>query len=479
MASPCVPIGMRRPGGTRLKKEGDMRLEEAFNALPNGLRPYLREVYNQGGRMAWELLRRDEMDPPRALMAGLAMTPDGREEFEGALDRYAAQDEPLPQTWDEVIIGGGAHAAIWAATRRSGGGPRPLVLEKSRRFGGTFAVTKASSFFLNSRNRPGPIGAAGSRDALNVIPGAPMQPSDMSGAEYQANADVGLVVRCTLALNAVVRQATVGAITRNGDSLVVETNRGFVRARRVVIATGIGRPLRFIGTAYDNERLLSFGMFMRRFDQSMFPLRNLGRVAVVGGGDSGRTAVEALTGYGPYLGGSVASLDYVPRIDWYGVGTEMTKERWLECNRTRYKPLAALFQNTNGTVQNARVTGRERVGSIFKTLDGVQINGSSYDTAIVCIGFKTDLSERVLIDPALLFDFYRSGNLTDRPDKGALLGKVSDDRSFVVVGPAADLPFESRSDPEPRIEQNRVALFRLAPRTATLASMLPITPNQL
>ncbi len=450
-----------------------MSVEEALAQLPEGLRMGLDVAHSEGGNMVNALMQRGEMEPTRALMAGLAMDRVGRDLFEDALDSYARAYAGLPNSCDEVIIGGGAHAAIWAATRRALGGPKPLVLDRNERFGGTFALSKQSTFFLNSRNRPGPLGAAGSRDALNVIPGAPMQPSDMSGSEYQANADLGLVVRCTLALNAVVRKAKVEAVVRNGDRLVVLSDRGAVQAERVVIATGPGRTLGFLSASFDGERLLSFRQFIRRFDRSMFPLRGLGRVAVVGAGDSGRTVVEALTGYGPYMGGSVASLDYVPQIDWFGVDENMTKERWLECNRTRYKPLAALFPNKNQTVQNARVVPRERVDRVFVTPNDVQINGRAFDTVICCIGFSKDPLDRITVDASL--DYLRSGIATDRPDKGVRLGKSNDERSVVVIGPAADLPFENASDPPPQIEQNRVALFRLAPRTAALASLLRAT----
>lgn len=454
-----------------------MSVLEAFGQLPPSLRAGLDMAYEEGGGMVNALIERGEMPPLRALMAGLAMDKVGRPLFEDALDSYARAYEVLPAEWPEVIVGGGAHAAIWAATKNRGGfpnGAKPLVLERFERFGGAFAVTQRPSFFLNSRNRPGPLGAVGTRDALNVIPGALMQPSDMSGSEYQSSADLGLVVRCTLALNAVIRKAEVQEIARQGDRLVVITDRGTVRANRVVLATGLGRSLKFTGSLFDKERVLSFGMFMKRFDTSMFPLRGLGRVAVVGGGDSGRTVVEALAGYGPYLGGSVASLDYVPRIDWYGVGVDMTKERWIECNRTRYKPLAALFPNQAGTVQNARVTGLNTARGLFRTPYGVQIDGRSYDTAILCMGSRRTLNgRRMAIDESLVLSGYRAGSVDDEPEKGALLGLVSDDKEFVVIGPAADLPFETVADAEPRIEANKVALFRLAPRTVTLATMLP------
>lgn len=446
-----------------------MSLTQALEPLPARLQPMLQDAFDESSDMVLPLMQRD-MEPTKALMVGLALHPVGRTMLENALDIYAQPQEDLPAGWPEVIVGGGAHAAIWAATRVKRGALRPLVLEQRPRFGGTFAMTRNPSFFLNSRNRPGPLGTFGSRDALNVILGAPMQPSDLSGAEYQANADLGLVVRCTLALNAMVRQATVTAVERNGDNLVVVTNRGLVRTDRVVVATGIGRSLKFAGTDVDNERLLSFRQFMSRFDRDLFPLRGLGRVAVVGDGDSGRTVVEALAGYGPQTGASVASLDYVPRVDWYGVGTDMTKERWLECNRTRYKRLAALFPSQEGASgDNARVFGRGKARSLYRSPDGVEVNGSSYDTAIVCLGYSSTATELDVFDGMSAFG---AGAQVGSPDEGVVLGYSSPDRAVVIVGPAADIPFGRNSDPAPQIPENRVALFRLAPRTATFASLV-------
>jgi hypothetical protein len=437
-----------------------MNIEEAIRGFPPQMRTSLEIAYSEGGAMARAMLERGAMDAPRALMVGLALSPTGRPLLEDALDSYARVEERPPSEWPEVIVGGGAHAAIYAAVRQRLGKSLPLVLERERRFGGTFAMTARPSFFLNSRNRPGPAGAPGSRDALNVIPAAPMQPSDLGGSEYQNNADLGLVVRCTLALNAMVRRANVEQIERTDNDLVVITDRGQVRARRVIVATGLGEEAQLRGAATDGQRVLNYSQFMRRFDQMDFPLQNLGRVAVIGGGDGGRTVVEALTGYGPYMGGSVASLDYVQRIDWYGVGSDMTKKRWLECNRTRYKPLAALFPGDNA--RNDRVRGLRNCQISTVGFNGVQIDADSYDTVIVCRGYKRKS----------LFD-ERLSRIRATGAYGVIVGKASDDRSLVMVGPAADLPYEDQGEADVRDDENRVALFRLAERTAALAMNLP------
>jgi hypothetical protein len=450
-----------------------MTVQEALDSFPanSDLRVGINLAYKEHGEMANEMLERGDMPPVRALMAGLALDERARAIVEDALDQEGGYPD-LPSQWGEVIIGSGIHAAIYSAIRVAMGHPKPLVLEKDERYGGTFAMTRRSSFFLNSRNRPGPSGAPGSRDALNVIPGAPMQPSDLGGAEYQANADLGLVVRCTLALNAVVRRAKVESLTMNGDQPLVVTDRGIVAPKRVIVATGLGTR-RNVGTAeWDEKHSFSFEQFMKRFDRMSFPLRNLGRVAVVGGGDSGKTVVEALTGYGPYMAGSVASLDYIEKIDWYGKDMEgLTKERWIECNRTRYKPLAALFPSNNGTSRNARVRGLKKTQGTFTTFNEIRIGPEAYDTVIYCLSFFQSWKSSIGADEEIVADMITT-RTTEDVNSVAFGLKNSTDTVF-VVGPAAKLDWEQYADPEPRLNENKIALFRLGPRTAALAQALP------
>lgn len=451
-----------------------MGLKEALDRLPAGrLRSALSEAYDEGGDMAYELMQRGDMPQERALMVGLALDPGGRMMLERALNLETQWLEPLPNVWPEVVIGSGPHGATWATVQSQLGRPKSLVLEASDRFGGTFAMTQLSSFFLNSRNRPGPFGQAGSNDALNVIPGAPMQPSDLSVREYQANADLGLTVRCALAMNAMVRRATVETVMRQGDDWLVGTDRGTMRTRRVVVATGIGRPRELRSSPFDGKRVLSFEQFMQRFD-GVFPLRGIGRVAVIGAGDSGKTVVEALAGYGPQSNGSVASLDYVPQIDWYGVADSVgtTKERWLECNRTRYKPLAALFPKAGEDVMftNARVRPLQYGKSSLRTFESVQVNGQFYDTVIVCKGYELrNWPEVIGMERPPIMTYAYSA---PERDDSARLGLVSNG-SVVVVGPAANIPFDNIFIDPIQTDENRVALFRLIPRTAALAQMLP------
>jgi hypothetical protein len=102
----------------------------------------------------------------QAQLTGIALDPYGRDVADQFLDTYWS-DQPRQQfalrsagTDREAIIGSGIHAAVYAAVRVLSGYPRPLVLERHERAGGTFAMTDRPTFHLNSRNRPGTGGPA-------------------------------------------------------------------------------------------------------------------------------------------------------------------------------------------------------------------------------------------------------------------------------------------------------------------------------
>lgn len=120
--------------------------------------------------------------PLAATMAGIAVHGPSRREINGALDVMFAREELRGVgVIDELIVGGGLHAAIYSAVRVGEGFAKPVVLEARDRAGGAFAFSEGPAFYLNSRNRPGPLGFPGESGALNVLPGAPFQPSDVSG----------------------------------------------------------------------------------------------------------------------------------------------------------------------------------------------------------------------------------------------------------------------------------------------------------
>src|SRR5207248_4332190 len=184
-----------------------------------------------------------------AQLTGIALDPSGREYADRVLDAYWS-DEPRRQdtlrasnTGREVIIGSGFHAAVYAAIRVLSGYPKPLVLERNERAGGTFAMTARPTFYLNSRNRAGSAGLAGDQGAaLNYLPGAPIQAANVSMVEYQPNTDIAFVIRLALAQYAdVVTKANALSVARGGPGVEIEIEgRAALLAGRVIDARGLG-----------------------------------------------------------------------------------------------------------------------------------------------------------------------------------------------------------------------------------------------
>src|SRR5439155_16660409 len=243
--------------------------------------------------------------PLAASLTGIALDPPGRDFADQLLDTYWS-DEPRQQNAlnsgsadREVIIGSGFHAAVYAATRVLSGYPKPLVLERNERAGGTFAMTARPTFNLNSRNRAGSAGLAGDqRASLNYLPGAPIQAANVSMVQYQTNTDMAFVIRLALAQYAdVVTNAKVLSVSRDGPGVEIQIqDRDPLRAGRVIDARGLGDPT---GQDVTNgTTLLTFRQFMTRM-ATMWPLRGLRQVAVIGGGDSARCTVESFLGIAP------------------------------------------------------------------------------------------------------------------------------------------------------------------------------------
>src|SRR5579859_2782296 len=229
---------------------------------------------NQGAAEGMRAMMQRESDFPSPLAAkltGIALDPSGRLVADQVLDAYwsdqARQQDTLNQasTDREVIIGGGFHAAVYAATRVRSGYPKPLVLERNQPVGGTFAMTARPTFYLNSRNRPGNPGLAGDqRASLNYLPGALIQAANVSMTEYQTNTDLAFVIRVTLAQFAdVVTNANVVSVASDGPGVEIQIRgRGPLRAGRIIDARGLGDP-----TSQDlanGTTILTFGQFMAR-----------------------------------------------------------------------------------------------------------------------------------------------------------------------------------------------------------------------
>ena len=409
-----------------------------------------------------------ESEFPSALAAkltGIALDPTARAYADEVLDAYWS-DEPGQQetlnsssTNREVIVGSGFHAAVYAAVRVLSGYPKPLVLERAARAGGTFAMTARPTFYLNSRNRAGSAGLAGDQKAaLNYLPGAPIQAANVGMREYQTNTDMAFVIRLALAQFAdVVTNTTVLSVTREGTGVEIEVvDRSPLLAGRVIDARGVGDPSS--QDVANGRTILTFPQFMARM-AGMWPLRGVRRVAVVGGGDSAKCAVESLLGIGPQPFMAAAALDSVELIDWYADDLPTTCDRWQQQIRGRYQAIGRYLRPD----RLLTVVGR-RARPVALPGAGL-IDGRTYDLVVVCTGNQeTDIDG---LDYASFYEY-------EAPDDNVVAREHYTLPAF-RVGPHARLPFtgRERDDGIADIPENAVSMFRTATKTAALAATLP------
>jgi hypothetical protein len=301
---------------------------------------------------------------------------------------------------------------------------------------------------------------------LNYLPGAPIQAANVSMAEYQTNADMAFVIRLTLAQFAdVVADTTVMSAFQDSDRRVeiALAGRGALTAGRVIDARGVGDPNS--QNIANGTTILTFPQFMARM-AGMWPLRGVRRVAVVGGGDSGKCTVESLLGIAPPAYLAAAALDTVERIDWYAPQLPTTCDRWQQDIRGRYQAIGRYLRTDRLGARRLTVLSRRVVPTALP--DNVLIDGRSYDLVVMCTGYR-----EIEIDGLYSsdFDIYEVGDIP--------VARRNYNLSAFRVGPHARLPFSSqeREDGVADIAANAVALFRLAPKTAALAATLsPLNP---
>jgi hypothetical protein len=323
-------------------------------------------------------------------------------------------------------------------------------------------MTARPSFYLNSRNRAGTAGLAGDQMAsLNYLPGAPIQAANVSMLEYQTNTDMALVIRLALAQFAdVITNAKVLSVSRNGTGAEIEIeDRDPLLAGRVIDARGLGDP--------DNQddandtTILTFPQFMQRM-ASMWPLRGVRRVAVIGGGDAAKCAVESLLGSAPQPFMAAATLDSVDRIDWYSDGLPTTCEGWQQDIRGRYQAIGRYLRPDRLGVRRLKVCGRRARPVALPGM--VLIDGRTYDLVVLCTGNRETAIDGLDFES---FDEYAI------PDANVVARQHYNLPAF-RVGPHARLPFtpQERQDGVADISANAVSMFRTASKTAALAATL-------
>jgi len=423
-----------------------------------------------------------------SLLAAIGQVPEARELFDVAITEMQEVPRPVANRVELLIIGGGLHAAIFASTYYRLTGVKPLVIEERDRTGGIFDLAERETFFLNSRNRrEGNALVPGTEGPLNTIVNGYLQPSMMSGLEYQTNVDMAFPIRVNLALCAdVITGMPVTSLDlpiADGDLIVNLGEAAPVEADNVIIATGVGEPKTEGMTA--DRRVITFNEFLQRFGfrDDPFPLQGLNRVAVVGAKDSGNVVVEYLLGQGPTTASSVAALDYVERIDWYDQKA-LTKEAFEDANRSRYKGIGRYMPRVGQDDYYYRVqpipgkviqTFTEDGGVRVRTqLESGEFKNSElvYDLVVFCIGFN-DQANQLLGPPE---DFEDAFEDVFNSDLKLVVAKKLEGVNLYKVGPCADLQVtdQERIDTPVlgQIPENSAAVFRYADSTAKLCEMI-------
>jgi hypothetical protein len=448
--------------------------------IPDRLRNSIYEL-RDGPAYRPLLARRDDLvnvaDKDQALVARLiaiALEPPLRRELDEMLDRHWGDDRMKnvgmgSRPHSEIIIGSGYHAAVYCAVRAAMGAPRPLVIERDERAGGVFACSQGPTFYLNSRNRAGLPDLPGQRGGLNAIPGALIQPSMLSAAEYQSNADMAFAIRLTLAMHAKVALGKVAVRVRRGKLALDRFNVGVTvvdtSGREVALTADRLIDCRGIGSEREPDyrsggRILTFSEFMAHME-TPFPLRALKRVAVIGGGDAGKCAVEAIFGLGPARHWSIADLDPTPNVDWY-CQLPKTCEEWRLKARSRYRGIGALLPRSYGINDRAKLTIRRgSKATVGSTYDGATVQGRRYDMVVFCAGYE----RRGLFADAFPIEI-----------GGQNVALRSPNAPIFCAGPQANLPFTENDEVTPYalVPENRDAMWRLGPYTATFAASFPI-----
>jgi hypothetical protein len=412
---------------------------------------------------------RAEIFPSRlaAQLAGIYMNPIAREYVDARLDEHwMSRGKYDVGNMREHIIGGGPHAAVYAATRARMGKGRPVVWEM-RDPGGAFSVGGGKPVFrLQSRNRPGGPGIPALGN-LNYLPGAVIQPSHIAGGEYPDNAVLRWCVRTTLAAYADVRFGLVASYADDfSTSLAVEDGSRY-DVGRIIDARGIGTDSALLLPESGARRhVLTFFEFMDRMS-SPFPLRGVKRMAVVGNGPSGAASVESGLGIAPVSHLSMPELDWVQVLDWYARDTPTTREAWVnEQDRSRLIEIGRYLPRAGRVSESRRLTVYNRLAIPLDGVDSATIDSRSYDLVVVCAGLvRRDGAMTTVPDPGTWAEY-------TPPTSSTAIARRYQEREVYAIGPITRLPLTSRESElilSNAIPGNALSILRLAPKTAALA----------
>lgn len=455
--------------------------------------------------------RGDAVTALRPFIVGNLIEPGTRRAFMDALDATAEQEsvrlkerafEAGGLSADVVIVGAGVHAAVAAATlRQQSPGISVLIVDQGDRVGGQFrSYGNRPTFYLNSRghrvDERGQSALPGGEDNLNPFgDDAVMQLPYITRETYPDNTEMGDVAAVNTFFSApTLLQSKVLGVSDNGlmrdgvyrESVRVrdtQTGRDLtVRAQAVMLLTGAGErnveQLQPTGLWTAEQLLRHFGDDKNPHPMDQFKGK---RVAIIGGGDSGKIVAELLLRFGPReaYGRSTAQLGGPEEAVWYGTDF-VTQEEYCDAVRSRYSPLAAMIAPSGrlGSAAYPLRPRRSRVLNIQQLQNGGVLiaddrgQTGQFDIAVDC---------RTLQQPNNLFEgLYRAqvigGADTVRSNvfgqRVAVARRRFGSRVY-VAGPAAKLPLsEKELATYGGTSENTLALWAQGPRVAALARMI-------
>ncbi len=191
------------------------------------------------------------------------------------------QHDALPERIDVVVVGGGQAGLGMGYRLREAGVPFVIVDDRART--GDVWRDRWRSLVLFTPRR------------FAALPGAPLSPETDFYPTREQVADYLEGYATTHGLP-IVHDTRVEAVSREGDDFLVETARGAVRARAVVIATG---PFQYPRVPRVGAKLAASVAQLHSHDYRCADDLPHGRIAVVGGGNSAAQLAVELTDDGP------------------------------------------------------------------------------------------------------------------------------------------------------------------------------------
>lgn len=419
-----------------------------------------------------------------------------KERTVAALDESATQesdslkqemrDDNKPLQADVVIIGAGTHGSIIAARLRAENpDARIIAVEQADMLGGQFRkYGTRSTFFINSRNhRPqnnGKSALPGRAGNLNTFgEKAPVQTTDISSETYPTNLELGH----TSAINQYLSAETVLGVTaesvdaETGDVTVRDTSTNEVyslRGSKIVMTTGLGEretPTQTPGLMTAEELLSHFGNSENEFPMQDFVDK---KIAIIGGGDSGRICAELFTRLAPKdaYGRSVTQLGGPDSISWYGTDFS-NRDEFCATNRPRYQQLASFIADPSRLGDGIRAFKR-RVKGITPASRGIQltdVNDISEGVFDVVIDARTLPNPKDIPSQITNARFRPVLNYLKTSAGISELGLATDNGRVYLAGPAAQsrLNTNERSTYSNKIGENTVAIWANSARSEEIA----------